>query len=287
MCRFAAYSGPPIRLAALLTRPAHGLVDQSRHSYEAVDIENPDGWGVAWYRPDARRPELVKEVTAAWQSEVLEDLAEDVRSGCILAHVRAATEGLAIRRENSHPFTWRELTFMHNGAIYGFDAVRPALRRSLSPRARRIIHGTTDSEHVFALFTDHYLALGESRPTDRLADALRATLASIASLRRACRSTQPCFLNIAVSDGRATVVSRATIGRGAAARSLYWCTARRVVRRTGTEKRSEPYVLVASEPLDTMRRWIQVPPGRMVVVDEQHRVEIQSVRVARRAQRVA
>ena len=288
MCRFAAYSGPSIRLAALLTRPSHGLVDQARHSYEAIDVENPDGWGVAWYRPGLARPALVKEITPAWQSESLPALAQEERSTCILAHVRAATEGLAVTRENCHPFTWRGLSFMHNGAIYGFDAAKPALLRSLSPRARRTVHGTTDSEYIFALFTDHWLAAEGAPPARRLTQALRATIASIADLRRACRVTQPSFLNIAVSDGRATVVSRATIGRGAAARSLYWCTARRIVRRDEAEKHTEPYVLVASEPLDTTRRWMAIPPGRLIVVDEQRRVEILPVKRARaRSTRVA
>ena len=32
MCRWLAYSGPPVRLSDLLTRPDHSLIDQSRHA---------------------------------------------------------------------------------------------------------------------------------------------------------------------------------------------------------------------------------------------------------------
>lgn len=285
MCRFALYLGPPIRLAALLTRPERSLVQQARNSLESTERVNADGWGVAWYVPHlAHVPALYKSITPAWRSRALFTIARAMRSRCILAHVRSATHGLSVSRENCHPFVWRGLTFMHNGAIEDFESLRPLMVELLSPRARELVQGTTDSELLFARLTDHWLASVATTPLERLTDATRRTLIELSALRRRHAVTQPAFLNFAVSDGDCAVVSRATSGPGPASRSLYYRTGERPARE---QDRTEPFVVVASEPLELTDAWKPVPGGSLVLVDEDRQVRIEPVRAPGTDLRVA
>ena len=94
MCRFVLYLGPPIRLGALITEPTHSLIHQSLKSEERAEPLNGDGFGVAWYGPESgAMPARFRSVTPAWSNENLKDIARVVESGCILAHVRAASRG--------------------------------------------------------------------------------------------------------------------------------------------------------------------------------------------------
>ncbi|MDJ0975939.1 MAG: class II glutamine amidotransferase [Planctomycetota bacterium] len=279
MCRFALYLGPPIRLAALFDRPEHGLVRQAQHSYEGKEEVNPDGWGVAWYVPHlVGVPALYKDVTPAWQCDALLALAHDMRSRCILAHVRAASPGLGVSQLNCHPFTWGGLTFMHNGAVEDFERLKPAFWAHLSPRARKQIKGSTDSEHLFALFTDRYLDSTVRAPLERLTDAMRRTLADLDMVRHWCRSREPSFLNLAASDGRRAVVTRTTLGDADTPRSLYLRTGLRTAHDPDDPERIAPFVVVASEPLEIEHPWRPIQPGHLVSVEAGRRVRIETVR---------
>lgn len=278
MCRFALYLGPPIRLAALLDRPERGLVCQARNSREGTEAVNPDGWGVAWYVPHlVGVPAVYKDVTPAWRSGALPTLGRVMRSRCILAHVRAATAGLAVSEANCHPFVWRGLTFMHNGCIADFDRLGPALRARLSQRARRQIQGSTDSEHLFALLTDRWLDSTVQTPLERLADTLRRTLADLDQLRCDCGSGNTSFLNLVVADGRRAVVSRTTLGGAGQARSLYLRTGTRPARDPAAPERVEPFVVVASEPLEIEHPWRAIASDQLVLVDAGRRVSIETL----------
>jgi predicted glutamine amidotransferase len=49
MCRWLAYSGPPLRMEDLLYRQKHSLIDQSLHSTLGAETTNGDGFRVGWY----------------------------------------------------------------------------------------------------------------------------------------------------------------------------------------------------------------------------------------------
>ena len=180
MCRFALYIGPPIKLEDLLTLPENSLIAQSRcggNVSNLLGVEqselwceglnaklnervNGDGFGVAWYdRRVASEPCLFKLAWPAWHDRNLFDLAKFVNSGLILAHVRAATSSASrvqgptpVSEQNCHPFRYRRWTFMHNGMVPCFSRLRRRLRSLLPDKLYEGLEGTTDSEHLFALF---------------------------------------------------------------------------------------------------------------------------------------
>jgi predicted glutamine amidotransferase len=150
MCRVIMYLGEPLSLASLITAPTNSLVRQSRES-EVSTVMNGDGFGVAWYADGDEVPALFRSITPAWNNRNLFHLARVTRSPCILAHVRSATEGLAIHEGNTHPFVLGRYSFMHNGSVAQFPRIRRRIVDRLSDETFRAIEGTTDSEHVFAL----------------------------------------------------------------------------------------------------------------------------------------
>src|SRR5215831_18459952 len=157
MCRFVIYLGPEITVSSLVTEPSHSLINQSFNAEEREEPLNGDGFGVAWYAHAlSETPALFKDISPAWNNQNLLSVARVVRSDCILAHVRAASSDLPVTQLNCHPFVWQELAFMHNGDLGGFREMRRAIIELLSDDAFAWVKGSTDSEHIFALFIDHY-----------------------------------------------------------------------------------------------------------------------------------
>ena len=114
MCRFVLYSGEPITLDLLTTRPEHSIIHQSFRSRLREEPLNGDGFGIAWYVPEiSSEPALFRSVQPAWNNVNLLHLARVSRSPCVLAHVRAAT-GFAVSEPNCHPFNADRFAFMHN-----------------------------------------------------------------------------------------------------------------------------------------------------------------------------
>lgn len=154
MCRLTAYIGPAIPLENIVVSPAHSLVCQSRHCIEAKLAHNGDGFGIAWYgegnEPGSCQPGLYRDVLPAWADTNLASICRMVKSPLFLAHVRAATGG-GTSRENCHPFVQDNWSFMHNGQIGNFDAIRRRLESLLPDRLYRARKGSTDSELFFLL----------------------------------------------------------------------------------------------------------------------------------------
>lgn len=281
MCRFAAYLGPPIRLSSLLTEPANSIIHQSYRAREMEEPLNGDGFGVAWYVPElSEEPAVFKDITPAWNNPNLLGLARVIESGAIFAHVRAATPGMDVTRRNCHPFSHGPFAFMHNGHLAAFPRVRRRLLAGLSDEAFGVVCGSTDSEHLFALFLDRYRDHGAEEPAARLAGALAATVADAVELVREAGIDEPSFLNLAVTDGERVAASRYTDGDPAGARTLHLQSGHHYVCEGGRFRRvaapaGEGSVLIASEPLTTNGvDWPQVPPNHLVVVDGERRVEL-------------
>ena len=279
MCRFAMYLGPPIRLSELVTEPSNSLIHQSYDAKEREEPLNGDGFGVAWYVPELRdAPAVFKSISPAWNDANLLNLAPVTRSHCLLAHVRAASPGLAVSQINCHPFVRGRFAFMHNGAIGGFGRLRRRLREGLSDRAYDAIVGTTDSEHALALLADRFAALEGSEDMARAEQAMGETIAELERLRTQLGLEQPSYLNFAATDGIRAIASRYVSPGAGEPHSLYYARGRLVVE--GGQGRVDPCgdqeaaVLIASEPLGDREGWEAVPPDHFVLVDEQRELRL-------------
>ncbi len=268
MCRFVMYLGPPITLDQLVTRPENSLIHQSFESQEREEPLNGDGFGVAWYVHDVGpEPAVFRSISPAWSNHNLHELARVTRSPCVLAHVRAATSGLSVSELNCHPFTAGRFAFMHNGDVGGFRHIRRQLLAGLSDGAFHAIRGSTDSEHLFAMFLDRAAGhMGEPDPALALARALYRTIRDVIAV-----APEPCYLNLAVSDGVHAAAARFTTDTPDAADSLYWHSGKRYVCEGDVCRMVEPEVghgtvLISSEPLSGDPGWERVPVNHLVVV---------------------
>jgi glutamine amidotransferase len=290
MCRFVMYLGEPIALENLITKPVHSLINQSYHA-ELRDPLNGDGFGVAWYEPEfGPEPAVFRAITPAWNNRNLLHLARVTRTECALAHVRAASHGLPVVETNCHPFTYGRLAFMHNGAIAGFPLIKRAMLARLSDESFHAIEGSTDSEHLFALFLDHLREYRGEDSLEAMGDALEAAVETVVSLQRQHDIGEESQVNVAVSDGVEAVALRYTTSDVKKAPSMYWHEGRRYECKDGNVCMLDPdvrsdTVIVASEPLSLDYGWEAVAPQTMLLVKEHRRVHFRQLRGSGRRQR--
>jgi glutamine amidotransferase len=273
MCRFTLYMGEPIRLASLLVEPEHSLIRQSTHSREREEPLNGDGFGVGWYAPDSRlEPAVFRSITPAWNNRNLVNLARVVSSGCILAHVRAATQSSGVNEANCHPFRFGSHLFMHNGDVGNFRKVRRQLMSSVRDEAFDNVYGSTDSEHVFALVIDEMLrAPSWIDESARMAMALQSAIVRVVDAVEKSGDGEPSYLNCAFSDGRNAVVSRFSNDPNETPESLYYYSGAIYPSLDGHVARS---VIVSSERLTEDPAWREIPPNHMVILRAGHEPEL-------------
>lgn len=240
MCRWAAYIGDAIFLEEIICQPGHSLIHQSHCATQAHSAINADGFGVAWYgaRPE---PGLYRDVLPAWSDPNLRSLTAQVKSGLFLAHVRAST-GTATSRNNCHPFTHGQWSFMHNGQAGGYDGFRRDADMMITEGLYGARRGATDSEALFLVAISEGLG-GDPR------GALERASARFIGLARAKGCLPHLRMTAALSDGKRLYAMR--YATDDAAPSLYY---RWSATRGG--------MAVVSEPLEAEEGgWNVVPPN--------------------------
>jgi len=262
MCRWLAYSGSPILLEDLLFKPAHSLIDQSLHARLGATTTNGDGFGVGWYG-EGPTPAVFKSTEPAWNDRNLRELAAQVRSGLVFAHIRAST-GTPVQQTNCHPFRHGDWLWMHNGAIGGFHQIKRELMLRVDPSLFADLEGSTDSEAFFFLALT--LGLEDDPPT-----AVARAVGVIEDVGRRNGVEHPIQMTVATSDGtRVWGFRYSTEGRS---RSLYYSTRVSALREQYPDNPvlhnvSDETRLVVSEPLgDLAGAWNEVPEASWGVIE--------------------
>ena len=261
MCRWMAYFGDPILVDDLLFRPTHSLIDQSLHSRLGATTTNGDGFGIGWYG-EGPEPALFKGVDPAGSDPNLREIAGQIKTPLMFAHVRAST-GTAVQRSNSHPFRWGRWLWMHNGSVKSFHDLKYDLALHVAPALFPDILGTTDSELLF------YLALSYGLVHDPVA-AVERTVGLVEQLAAARGIADPVQMTAAASDGvRIWVFRYASDGH---ARSLFYSTQMEHLRQLYPDieviaRASDETRIVVSEPLrDLPGAWSEVPESTVGIV---------------------
>ncbi len=260
MCRWIAYSGPPIYLEQLMVRPENSLIEQSRDAHKSKSAINADGFGIGWYDSQPQ-PGLFRDVYPAWNDENLLNVCQQIKARLFFGHVRAST-GSAINRANCHPFRHNGHLFMHNGQIGGFDKLRRDLAMSIRPEFYSRLQGTTDSEILF------FLAMGNGL-TDDPERALALTIGQILDVMAAHNITEALRITAALSDGRNILAIR--YANDDFPPSLFYGT--EIQSDTGADLPTDKNraCLILSEPLDEIAgSWAQVPPSSLLLARDGH-----------------
>ena len=261
MCRWMAYYGSPMLVDDLIFKPKHSLIDQSLHSTMGATTTNGDGFGIGWYG-EGPEPAIYKNVNPAWNDANLHEIARQVRTPLLFAHIRAAT-GTAVQRSNCHPFRWGRWLWMHNGMINGFHAMKRDLMLQVEPTIFADMEGSTDSEMLF------FLALSFGLTDDPIGAVERA-VGLVEKVASDHGIPHPVQMTVATANGESVWAFRySSEGKS---RSLFFSTDVNRLRElypdnpvllsAGDETR-----LVVSEPLgDLPGAWNEVPESSAGIV---------------------
>ncbi|KAF4837460.1 putative glutamine amidotransferase DUG3 [Colletotrichum siamense] len=340
MCRWFAYLGDePQLLEDLILRPRHAVVKQvdehflpSGHtSFDpqksmavsaASDTGSPnafsnmDGFGVGWFSAVERefatgehgrgkellRPIVYTNIRPPMNDLVLQSIARGTSTTAIIAHVRAAPGLTPVVQTNCHPFTFGRHLFAHNGIVGAFASIRTPLLQYLPLRYQTAILGTTDAEHLGALYM--FMLCGEEGDwtslygVHQLAEAMRKTIVMVENMQKefAANLKVENTLNLVINSGSEMVALRYASPAGVEAPSLYYSMkAGSTMNRKYTghpddtkgdgslDEESGLYAkgdhgrhaIVASEP-STLNQdeWDLVEPSQMVLVDENIRLKV-------------
>lgn len=252
MCRLLGYLGVPTQLDRLLYKPEHSLIAQSYQPREmTAGLLNADGFGLGWYHAQREtEPFLYKNTLPIWNDINLPNLSRYIESPCVVANVRSATPGLPVDLGNCQPFQHRLMLGIHNGFIENFRQTlyRP-IRNQLSDAAYQAIHGTTDSEHIFALVINQL----DANPHLSLTAALNQALTLLSDLGQTYQTDFSA--NVILSDGQQLIASR--FASRDPVPTLYWL-------------RDDPLfpdaVLIASEPFFE-GNWMPLGDRTILTVD--------------------
>jgi len=236
MCRLMGYVTTKETTFSRITGPTFA------EFAELSSIHN-DGWGIATI-DTLRRSSTIVEPTAAKNSPTFLSSAENLESDGALLHFRWATKGLEVRQENTHPFTFGEFSFIHNGGVMPPESLDSFIEADLLDQLR----GTTDSERYFYLLISQIRNLG----------LVEGVMAGVRLIREKCVYSS---LNAMIlTPKQYLVVSEHDNSKipGQFADDYYELFYRR----------DEKGILVASSGWD-QSTWVEIPNHRLLVINRE------------------
>ncbi len=282
MCRLLAYRGTSIIINDLLYKPKNSLINQSLHAREIEEPLNGDGFGIGWYVPEVNNePVTFVSVNPAWSNRNLRNLAPKVTTGCMIAHVRAASVG-EVSESNCHPFQYKSLLMAHNGGIEEFAKVKRKIRDPLSDEMYNWIKGQTDSEHIFAYLVNYLNANHKTLSSDAVADAFENTFDYVKKLMADTGIKEAAYLNMTVTNGKFIVGTRWCSDPKEEPLTMYHSEGSRYVVEDGNTRLEAPKdddqaVLVVSEKLSDGPEWTMIPKNHLVMVEDDLNVRIKAI----------
>ena len=207
MCRALLYLGQPVLLDNLLYQPDSALIRQS-YMPKMLHMLNLAGFGLRAWDPASTDPDRAFSYYS--QSlpvfdRNLQNLAHKIRPSCVLAHVRgvAYSSRVEISLQNVHPFHFKDvpLVLAHNGDLADFARMKPLLLAHIRPELLAQIHGTTDSEWIYALLVSQFSDSLGTLEEKSVFTAIQNTLQIIRDVRAKLGIALSSSVNLFVANG--------------------------------------------------------------------------------------
>jgi glutamine amidotransferase len=298
MCRILSYLGKPIVVEELLYKPDNSFIRQSYHPKYMSHLLNLAGFGiVAWDHAshNPKLPYLYKTPQLPFYDENLRNFASKISPHCLLAHLRGVTysDKQVISAQNVHPFLFAGTTvaLAHNGLLYDFEMMKYDLLEYINPEYKKHIHGTTDSEWIYAIFLSQMSKSLEKYEISDIVKAVTETLKILQRVRNKHHIAINSPVNLFITNGEFIAATRfvldygwqpseATISTHYTYHSLWYTYGdsygfydNEYKMKGGKTKSS---IIIASEPLtEDTTTWIEVPEYTLIIAHlEQDEVKI-------------
>ena len=288
MCRVLAYIGEPVLLDDLLYKPDNSLVRQC-YDPKMMAMLSLAGFGIsAWdgASHDPAIPFTYKTTSLPMFDQNLKQLAQKVRAHALIAHVRGVpySEKSVVGLQNLPPFRFDglPLAMAHNGDLSEFERMKFDLLEFVRPEIALRIHGSTDSEWIYALLISQIPDPTAALRASDIAVAAEKTLLIIREVRerKGLRNHSP--VNLFLCDGRNLVATRYTFDYGCyrddpesinvTYPSLWYTFGHQYGFRNGEWAMTGGIahydsVIIASEPLTRdVSTWLEVPEYSMLSI---------------------
>ncbi len=212
-----------------------------------------DGWGLVGYRNGAITAYEREPVSAASSplfKTMLQQIAK-MNPDITIGHLRKASPGMGSNLlQNTHPFTFQNYSFCHNGTVRNFETI-PLQSDSLKLRK-----GTTDSEWLF-------LKLIELRNTQSSQTPIDATLSE---LLKEVRKLSYTAFNVIFSDGKKVVALREVNEKDSAVIDNNLCD-NYYTLFLGTPKNGAPRVICSEKLRLPSVQWDTIKNHELIVLD--------------------
>jgi predicted glutamine amidotransferase len=283
MCRlFGFRSNVPSR--------AHGSLVAAENALARQAEAHRDGWGIGYFM--GNEAYILKSEAGAAQDERFDRISRRLESHTFVVHVRRATVG-QIDYLNSHPFRHGNWIFAHNGTVYGFEQIRDRVMERIREDLRRLVFGSTDSEHIFYYLVSALDRAGISDCGRSDVDVERAAKAISEALGLLYDWTlelglQAPLVNFILTNGRQFFAQQAGIDLYLASQKIYCadyetCSepekicmdVARPLERLWVQgfgprpSRKVNHMTVTSERIGKENIWEPVPAGALVALDEE------------------
>jgi glutamine amidotransferase len=288
MCRVLSYLGEPILIEDLLYKPDNSFIKQSYHPKYMSHLLNLAGFGLVVWEASSynhKLPYIYKTHELPFYDENLRNLSSKITPYCFLTHIRgvAYNERRIVSNQNVHPFIFAEtnIALAHNGALFEFEKMKYDLLQYIHPKYQIQIHGTTDSEWIYALFISQLPNTDKNLESEDIINAIIETLTIIKKIRAKHNIAINSPVNIFVSNGEFIAATRyvfnfgwqpldAPVSTHFTYHSLWYTYGEgygffdnEFKMKVGEEKSS---IIIASEPLtEDTTTWIEVPEYTLMI----------------------
>lgn len=281
MCRVLVYLGRKTKLEDIVMKPSISIVKQTLfHRYG--QILNLAGFGLSGWINDSSERLIYKSLDLPFFDHNLESICRVLQSTSFLAHIRGVelnTESI-VSKANIHPFISQDQTisFAHNGFIYGFEYIKKDLMKYIKDQYLRRIHGTTDSEYLFALLLSQLKSPDDLCQQSRATEAIESVIQIIKRVRKKNKMHIPSAMNLFISHQHYVITTRYVFDYGRIYanqdlaqepyQSMWYTVGNQYQQHQKDYQMSKgplQSIIVSSEPLtNNTSSWLQVPPYSML-----------------------
>lgn len=208
MCRILSYLGKAILVEELLYKPDNSFIKQSYNPKYMSYLLNLAGFGLAAWDTISHtptRPYIYKTSKLPFYDENLHNLANKITPKCFLAHLRGISysDKQIVSDQNVHPFNFENsnMVLAHNGSLAQFDLMKFDLLDYIKDELKNEIHGTTDSEWIYAIFLSQLPTANMTYDSKDIIKAILETLKILQKIRAKHKIAITSPVNLVISNG--------------------------------------------------------------------------------------